>query len=256
MLNNLIDKIRNIIKDINNEKLITVEHKSNDKDLVTNVDKKVQTILIDYIKELYPNSVVVGEEDSDSLNNLYQESVWIIDPIDGTANFVKRQHSFGMLLAYYEKGVGQVGIVVDICSQNIYVAKKGEGVSVNNMLIDKSDQLSLKDSLIHLDPSLFELCAFFKKHCFGLRYIGAASLDGLDVVLGRAGIYLASKTGIWDMAAFHIFSQELGMKIVKFDGSEKRYDEDGPCIIFNNQKIFDECFELGLFELLKFINID
>lgn len=256
MINSLILKIRDIIVDIHNEKQIKIECKSDDKDLVTNVDKKVQHVLIDYIKELYPGSVVVGEEDSDSLQYLHHESVWIIDPIDGTANFAKKQHNFGMLLAYYENGVGQVGIIVDVCRKNIYVAKKDNGVSVNNLLIDRRNELKLKDSFVHLDPSLFELCAFFKQHCFGLRYIGACSLDGLDVLLGNAGVYLASKTGVWDMAAHHIFAKELGMKIVKLDGNNKSYYEDGPCIIFNNEKIFDECIKLGLFDLLKFTNID
>lgn len=255
MLNKLLLKIEELIEKIDTFKNLEVDFKSNEKDLVTNVDISIQEELVKTIKLLYPEAKIVGEEDKKSLENLKAESIWIIDPIDGTANFVKKRNNFGMLLAYYENGIGKIGIIVDVCRKKIFVAKKGEGVSVNNNRINANNQLSLNETFVHIDPELFELCAFFKQHCFGIRYFGACSLDGLDVLLGKAGMYLAAKTGVWDMAPHHIFASELGFEIVNLDGSKKEYYQDGPCIIAN-RNILNNCHQLGLFELLKYVKID
>lgn len=251
MLNKLLLKIEELIETIDKFQDLEVGYKSNAKDLVTNVDVKIQEELTDYIKYLYPKSKIVGEEDKNSLQYIKTESIWIIDPIDGTANFVKKRSYFGMLLAYYENGVGKIGIIVDVCNKKIFVAKRGCGVTINGSYLKVDNCLKLSESFVHIDPELFELCAFFKQHCFGMRYFGACSLDGLEVLLGKAGLYLASKTGVWDMAAHHIFAAELGFEIVNLDGSKKEYYQDGPCIIAN-KNILSKCNELGLFELLKY----
>lgn len=254
MLNELLVKIEKLIDEIEKFKTLEISQKSNEKDLVTNVDIFVQKEIIHSLEILYPKAEIVGEEDQKSLVNIKSDSVWIIDPIDGTANFVKKRSNFGILLAYYENGIGKIGIIVDVSRKNIFVAKKDEGVTINGKSIKVSQSLSLSESFVHIDPELFELCAFFKQHCFGMRYFGACSLDGLEVLLGRAGLYIAAKTGIWDMAAHHVFARELGLEIVNLDGNRKEYFQAGPCIIAN-KNILKNCQQLGMFELLKYTKV-
>ena len=92
---------------------LQVERKSSPTDLVTRLDKEVQELLVDRIKSTYPEDLICAEEGC-LRAAVGQGSVWVIDPIDGTNNFVAQQEDFAVMLAYFEDGVGEFGIIYDV----------------------------------------------------------------------------------------------------------------------------------------------
>ncbi|MBW1570994.1 inositol monophosphatase family protein, partial [Streptococcus sp. SPC0] len=96
-----------------------VEEKSRFDDLVTSLDKKTQKLLIQEIIQHYPDDNILAEED-DVRSPIAQGNVWVLDPIDGTVNFIVQKDNFAVMLAYYEEGVGQFGIIYDVMADILY----------------------------------------------------------------------------------------------------------------------------------------
>src|SRR6478672_10642307 len=122
----LLNEIVPFIKSSLSETLM-IETKSDRKDLVTNIDKKVQDFLIGKITEAYPAHMIVGEESPELKISDNREHVWVIDPIDGTANFVKQHDHFCILLAYYENDIGKLGYIFDVMNHDLYYAMENKG---------------------------------------------------------------------------------------------------------------------------------
>lgn len=211
---------------------LTIETKSNRRDLVTQVDKNVQMFITQRLETIFVNHKVVGEETYQGSIDL-NGHVWIIDPIDGTVNFVKQQNDYGILLSYFVDGVGQLGFILDGNNGDIYVAIKGQGVFVNNQPIQLELGATLSDSLISVSVE-----GLFKRNygeaiaskAFGIRYKGAAVQDGLMVIKGQSGAFLALQSGPWDFGAHIIFAKELGLVCLKLDGSDRQPDDQGFCV--------------------------
>lgn len=89
---------------------LTIQHKTGRTDLVTNIDREVQMLLIEKIQQHYPQDTILAEEENYSTVDTLQGNVWIIDPIDGTMNFVFEKENFCIMLAYYCEGIGNWGL--------------------------------------------------------------------------------------------------------------------------------------------------
>src|SRR5690606_18681315 len=125
--------------------------------------------------------------------------IWIIDPIDGTTNFVNQQRHFAISLAVYEDGVGQIGIIYDVMSNELFHCKSGEGAYMNDVLLLKLREKPLTESLIGLnatwltknkkiDPSVL---APLVSKVRGIRSYGAASIEIAYVAAGRLDGYIS-----------------------------------------------------------------
>lgn len=214
---------------------LDIDVKSGRNDLVTNMDKETETFFVEQIKEHFPEHRLFGEEGmADSVTDL-DGIVWILDPIDGTLNFVEQQRDFAISLAIYEDGVGMLGYIYDVVRDELYFGEKGKGASVNGKSIPKIDATcELQDALLIANlsvtrkyPTMWEAV----KASRGLRLHGAASLEYMDVATGRAGAYLSANLAPWDIAAGKIIVEELGGIVTRIDGEKINMLEKGSSIV-------------------------
>ncbi|ECL8004528.1 TPA_asm: inositol monophosphatase family protein [Listeria innocua] len=214
---------------------LDIDIKSGRNDLVTNMDKETEAFFVKQIKEHFPNHRLFGEEGmSDDVTDL-NGMVWILDPIDGTLNFVEQQRDFAISLAIYQDGVGHLAYIYDVARDELYFAEKGKGATVNGKQIPKIDKdMDLQDALLIANlsvtrkfPTMWEAV----KASRGLRLHGAASLEYMDVATGRAGAYLSANLAPWDIAAGKIIVEELGGIVTRIDGSKINMLEKGSSIV-------------------------
>lgn len=229
------------IRDSFAEQLI-IETKADRKDLVTNMDKDIQAFLIGKITEFCPTHQILGEESADQFKDDSREHVWIIDPIDGTANFVKQQDHFCILIAYYEDDIGKLGYIYDVMNKDVYYAIEHEGVFLNDQELPAPPSVSLQEGLVSIDvrnwcgKSCLEKLA---ADTFDIRYFGCGGIDSIHVITGKFAAFATSVAGPWDLAAQLIFAKELGLRVSKFDGSPVHYLEGGNWVI-SNQGAYDD----------------
>ncbi|UVW25932.1 inositol monophosphatase family protein [Listeria innocua] len=214
---------------------LDIDIKSGRNDLVTNMDKETEAFFVKQIKDHFPNHRLFGEEGmSDDVTDL-NGIVWILDPIDGTLNFVEQQRDFAISLAIYQDGVGHLAYIYDVARDELYFAEKGKGATVNGKQIPKIDKdMDLQDALLIANlsvtrkfPTMWEAV----KASRGLRLHGAASLEYMDVATGRAGAYLSANLAPWDIAAGKIIGEELGGIVTRIDGSKINMLEKGSSIV-------------------------
>lgn len=197
---------------------LRIESKSNPNDLVTNIDKETEQFFISKIKEKFPDHRVLGEEgNGDDLNEL-DGIVWIIDPIDGTMNFVRQQRNFAISIGIYEDGVGKIGLIYDVVHEELYHAIKGEGAFVDNQPLPKLDEIPVKEAIIginatwvtpnrRIDPSILGKLV---RDVRGTRSYGSAALEIAQVATGRLDAYITLRLSPWDFAAGLILIEEVG----------------------------------------------
>lgn len=226
--------------------VLEIEEKAHRKDLVTNIDKQVQDLLVDKIKEAYPTHIIIGEESPRALVDDKREHVWVVDPIDGTANFVKQKDHFCVLIAYYEKDIGKLGYIVDVMNDDLYYAIENKGVFLNHEKLAEPPVISLHEGLISVDVR-----DWYGKECFGklaqesfdIRYFGCGGIDSIHVIKGKFAAFATSKSGPWDLAAQLIFAKELGLKVSRFDGSDITYLDSGDWVL-SNKGTYDDLIEI------------
>lgn len=200
---------------------VLVDTKANEHDLVTNVDRLLEEQFRTWILHDYPNHQIIGEEQG--ISGHESDHLWIIDPIDGTVNFVKQQKNFGILLAYYHQKQPQLGVIVDVKTENIYIAEIGKGVFKNLEPLPRLEPISLSQSLLSIDPgfaSRYSKYSTLLKHTFRTRYIGACSLDSLAVIEGGFGVFVSYQGQPWDYAAVLVFARVLGLGIFDLEGHD------------------------------------
>src|SRR5213080_2007901 len=109
------------------DKTLDIQTKSNPNYLVTNIDKEIQQFFIKKIRGVYPNHKIMGEEGFGDQSIKHEGIVWLIDPIDGTMNFIHQQRNFAISLGIYENGLGKIGLVYDVVHDELYNAFRGKG---------------------------------------------------------------------------------------------------------------------------------
>ncbi|EAF2103542.1 inositol monophosphatase family protein [Listeria monocytogenes] len=214
---------------------LDIDVKSGRNDLVTNMDKETETFFVKQIKEHFPDHRLFGEEGMAADVTDLDGIVWILDPIDGTLNFVEQQRDFAISLAVYENGVGRLAYIYDVTRDELYFGEKGKGATVNGRTIPKLDPtVDLEDALLIANlsvtrkfPTMWEAV----KASRGLRLHGAASLEYMDVATSRAGAYLSANLAPWDIAAGKIIVEELGGKVTRINGEKMNMLEKGSSIV-------------------------
>ena len=181
------------------------------KDFVTNADKKVEEILI---KELSKKKFSVISEETGKILKGDTNNFWIIDPIDGTTNFLHGIPHFAISIALKSKNEIISGLIFDPIKNEMFYAEKNAGSFFNNRRVRVSKKIELDD------------CLFATNHegaihsQLNLRYTGCAALDLAYVAIGRLDGYFHNKINIWDVAAGILIINEAGGKvndINKFD---------------------------------------
>tara|TARA_B100000282_G_scaffold288710_1_gene257654 strand:- start:98 stop:844 length:747 start_codon:yes stop_codon:yes gene_type:complete len=196
-----------IIRDFGELENLQVSKKG-PKDFVTKTDKKVETILIDELTKSKKNFSFITEETGKILNN-NKEVFWIIDPIDGTTNFLHGVPHFAISVALQQEGDIIIGLVYDPIKNEIFYAEKNSGAYFNNNRIRVSKKSNIEDCLFSTNCEGIQ--SVYPK--LNLRNTGCAALDLAYVGSGRFDGYFHNKINIWDIAAGKIIIEEAGGKV-------------------------------------------
>ncbi|MBS1187746.1 MAG: suhB [Burkholderiaceae bacterium] len=230
--------------------LKVTEKKQND--YVTEIDQAAEQAIVEVLLKAYPNHAVLAEESGASAN-LHDEAefVWIIDPLDGTTNFIHGFPQYCVSIALQQRGVTTQAVIYDPTRNDLFHASRGEGAYLNDKRIRVSKCTKLADSLIGTGfpardlSQLDQYMAMFKaitEKCQGLRRPGSAALDLAYVAAGRLDGFFEKGLSAWDMAAGALLISEAGGIIGDFKG-EQTYMEKGD-VIAGNPKIFYQMISL------------
>ena len=219
-------------------------------DFVTASDKKVEKILIEELQKARPSYSILSEEVGEINND--KSFKWIIDPIDGTANFLHGIPHFAISVGLEQEGEIICGIIYDPIKDEMFVAEKGNGAYLNNQRIRVSSRLKLKDCILFTggpkkesrdrELALKEYYNFSTKVLIPIRKLGSAALDMAYVAAGRCDGFWQRNLNYWDIAAGIILVKESGGFVTDFYG-ENKYLEN-KTILVANPKINKEMIEI------------
>ena len=221
-------------------------------DFVTVSDKKVEKILIDELQRARPNYSILSEEIG--LIKKDEEFKWIIDPIDGTANFLHGIPHFGISIGLEHNKEIICGIIYDPIKDEMFFAEKGNGSYLNDQRMRVSARSKLMDCIIFTGGpsfksndedkklSLKEYEKFSSKVGTPLRKMGSASLDMAYVAAGRCDGFWQRNLNYWDIAAGIILVKEAGGFVTDFNGNDKYIENKN--ILVTNSKINEQMIEI------------
>ncbi len=208
--------------------LLTVAAKQPN-DYVTEVDQAAERVIIETLMEAYPDYGILAEESGETAGKGTQDTEfqWIIDPLDGTTNFIHGLPQYAISIALAKAGVVEQALIFDPNRNELFTASKGGGAFLNERRIRVSKRIKLQDSLIgtgfpyrmfeHIDAYL----AIFKEvaeKTAGQRRPGAASLDLAYVASGRYDAFWEFGLAPWDMAAGTLLISEAGGLVSDLNG--------------------------------------
>jgi myo-inositol-1(or 4)-monophosphatase len=215
-------------------------------DFVTQVDKAAEAAIIDIIRQAYPDHAILAEE-SGSLEGQKAEYRWIIDPLDGTTNFIHGFPQYCVSIALEHRGAIQHGVIYDPSKNELFTASKGRGAFLDDRRMRVSKCTNLKDALVGTGfpfKELSRLDFYFKqlreimKTSAGARRAGAAALDLAYVAAGRMDAFWELGLAPWDMAAGALMVQEAGGLVGDLQG-DSNYLESGD-IAAATPKVFSQ----------------
>ncbi|GEK91509.1 inositol monophosphatase family protein [Alkalibacterium kapii] len=201
---------------------LEVEQKTAANDLVTNMDKWVEKELVERIRTAYSKDRILGEEGfGDSVKNM-EGTVWLLDPIDGTLNFVLQNENFALMLAIYEEGIPVQSYIYNVTTNELYAAIKDGGVTCNGQPVEIPANRCLNEGLLATNSSIMTKDKYdgirkIARKSLGLRLVGSAGLETIEVAKGSIVAYIATNLKPWDIAPGILFMKELGLKATQFD---------------------------------------
>ena len=210
-----------------NEQL-QIEVKANNGGLVTQMDRMIESFFCKKIKEHFPQDGFLGEEGNRTEMDKRSGTLWIVDPIDGTTNYIYQQYNFAISLAVYCEGIGQVGIVYNVIADELFYAVKGCGAYLNGTPLKKLGEVPISKGIIGLNARWLiqseskERDAFVEliKCVRGVRSYGAAAIEIAYVAAGRLDGYISMRLSPWDFAAGIILLSEVGGVFTSVDGQK------------------------------------
>ncbi len=196
-------------------------------DFVTEVDHAAEEIIIDTLLQAYPEHAILAEESGRTRGAKHSEFVWIIDPLDGTTNFIHGFPVYCVSIALAHRGVVQQAVVYDPTRNDLFYATKGRGAYMNDKRLRVSKRTRMGDALIGTGFP-FRRGDNFKRYvkmfeevmtqCAGLRRPGAAALDLCYVAAGYYDAFFETGLNPWDVAAGSLIITEAGGLIGNFTG--------------------------------------
>ncbi len=215
-----------ILKERAEFRLDRVEHKGHN-DLVSYVDKESEQRIVERLAQLLPGSGFITEEQTRS--NTDAEYVWIIDPLDGTTNFIHGVPCFCISIGLHHQGEPVLGVIHELNLDECFYAWKSGGAFLNGKPISVTGIGQMKDSLIatgfpyhdyeRMEPymQVFDHCM---RHTHGLRRLGSAAADLAYVAAGRFEAFYEYGLNPWDVAAGVVLVREAGGTVTDFSGKD------------------------------------
>ncbi|MEW4353952.1 inositol monophosphatase family protein [Streptococcus pneumoniae] len=217
---------------------VVIETKSTPTDLVTQLDEAVQDQLVQKIVEAYPTDHILAEENG-LRHSIEDGHVWVIDPIDGTNNFIAQKTDFAIMLAYFENGQGQFGLIYDVMKDELYVGGGQFSVYCNDKPLVPYQEKNLQHSLVAISAGLFKSETVdilpLVHNSLGARLYGSAGISFARVLSGRLLLYVSSIYP-WDYAAASILAPKLGYQVMTIDGEVPDFQTRQDIVIVPTEK--------------------
>jgi myo-inositol-1(or 4)-monophosphatase len=216
-------------------------------DFVTEVDQAAEHAIIDVLLEAYPGHGILAEESGRARGAKHSEYVWIIDPLDGTTNFIHGLPVYAVSIALAFRGKVEQAVVYDPARNDLFFASKGRGAFLNDRRLRVSKRLRMADALIGTGFP-FRKGDNFKRYvkmfeevmqqCAGLRRPGAAALDLCYVAAGWYDGFFETGLSPWDVAAGSLMITEAGGLVGNFTGeADYLYQRE---VVAGNPKIYSQ----------------
>ena len=235
-----------IVRNVDRVPTLNVRSKSRN-DFVSEVDHMAERDIIETIRRTHPDHGFLGEEGGRSGGD---EFVWIIDPLDGTTNFLHGFPTFGVSLACQYRGRIEHAVVYDPMRQELFTASRGDGAQLDGRRIRVSKQATIEGALIGtgfpyrensrwIDPYLAMLKTVMQQSA-GIRRPGAAALDLAYVAAGRIDAFWEIGLNAWDTAAGSLLITEAGGRIGTLTGGEYRQNGN---VLAGSPKVYEAMLE-------------
>lgn len=195
---------------------LNIDAKSNPNDLVTNMDKSTEIFLTQNILKQFPEHNIIGEEGQGKHLSSLEGTVWIIDPIDGTLNFIHQKSNFAISIGIFKDGKPYAGAIYDVMNKNLYHVKVGSDAYLNDSIIPPLKNTSLNESIISCNPNwlvkpvIKDIYQDIIIDSRSARSYGSAALDFMYVALGKTDAYLTLRLHPWDYAAGLMIVEAVG----------------------------------------------
>lgn len=246
----MLDKIVAIVKEAGKivKNAQQIERVTREKDgaanLVTQYDEAAQAFLREKLLALKPEADFFGEEGEHQ--PLRADWTFIVDPIDGTTNFVRQLHYSNIAVALAYRGQVRCAVVYDPFMDELFAAERGKGATLNGRPIHVSDR-ALDHAIVLCGSTIYDrsytdrsftLMRHLYDNALDFRRFGAAELDGCYVAAGRADIFFECRLSPWDFAASGLIVEEAGGHLTRLDGTAADPREPGSVWCTN-----DRCFD-------------
>lgn len=199
-------------------------------DLVTNIDKQAEKAVIDTIRKSYPDHTIISEE-AGELEGADKDTVWIVDPLDGTTNFVKGIPHYCVSIAIQVKGKVEHAVVYDPLRNELFSASKGQGAQLNERRIRVNNARDLTGTVLatafphrqkHHMAAYLKMVENLFVHAADMRRAGSAALDLAYVAAGRVDGFFEIGLKPWDTAAGQLLVREAGGLVTDFVGGSNQ----------------------------------
>ena len=216
-----------------------IDSKQNPNDLVTDVDKETEVFLNNRIEERYPDHKIVGEEGHGRDITNTEGVLWIVDPIDGTLNFVHQMENFAISIGIYIDGKPYAGLILDVMKDDLYHAAFEHGAYKNDQLLPDIEESHLQSSLIStntnwvirdgINTPFIEVV----RNARSTRSLGSAALEFVNVARGTSSAALFYRLHPWDFAGGAIILNEVGGMTTTLIGDDLRLLDTNSVIAAN-----------------------
>lgn len=247
LLNEVCRIAEDVAKLFFDESALSVSSKSS-RNYVTQVDLKVSDYLIKYLPSLIPGSQVVSEEveQSSLVNDGY---VWVIDPVDGTTNFIYSFPLYSISIGLLHNFQPILGVIYNPALKELFYASRGEGAYLNGKLIHVCEDVRMEETLVLVETNPYadrlksrsaEMIGRVFLDCIDYRVTGSAALDICYVACGRGGVFIAECLSSWDLVGACAILLEAGGHYTNWHGETSLFSKVGSTtFIASNQKLHD-----------------
>jgi myo-inositol-1(or 4)-monophosphatase len=207
-------------------KNFSYEYKSNESNIVTEIDKKAEELIKEFISKNYSDHSILSEESGSTIHN--SDYVWVVDPLDGTTNFTHGLPIFSVSIGVQNKNNTIAGVVYDVMANNLYFSELNKGSFCNDIQLKVSPQKKISHSLavtgfpydIADNPeNALELFTKIIKKTRGVRRLGSAAIDFCYVARGVFDIFWEVHLNPWDICAGKLIVEEAGGRVTDFKGN-------------------------------------
>lgn len=212
---------------------LSIDFKTDEANLVTNIDKASEKLIKDFIRKEYPTHSIIAEESGTSKNS--SEYTWVIDPLDGTTNFAHGLPIFSVSIGLQKNGETILGVIYDVMRDVIYSAEKGAGTFENSERVYVNKNSILSQSLLVTGfaynredeyKAAVKIFSNMLTASRGVRRLGSAAIDFCYVANGVFEGFWEANLSPWDVCAGLIIVEEAGGKTSDFHGNKVKIDSD------------------------------